>query len=68
MAYVSAPLVIAKLDGGGDVYLYEGAQLPDGLKDGEEARLIEAGLVAKGDAPGTEKAPAKKAAAKKSSK
>lgn len=36
---VTAPLVIAKRADGSDVYLYQGARLPDGLADGEEKRL-----------------------------
>lgn len=36
---VTAPLVIAKRADGSDVYIYQGAPLPDGLADGEEKRL-----------------------------
>ncbi len=42
---VTAPLVIAKRADGSDVYVYEGVQLPEGLKDGEVERLVTAGLV-----------------------
>lgn len=53
MAVVTAPLVIAKLEDGSDVYLYEGAQIPGGLLEGEEKRLIAAGLVAEDVEPET---------------
>lgn len=36
---VTAPLVIAKNEGGSDVYLYEGAEVPNGLAEGELKRL-----------------------------
>lgn len=42
---VKAALVIAKLEDGSDVYLYEGAPVPEGLKDGEVDRLKELGLL-----------------------
>lgn len=38
---VTAPLVIAKRTDGSDVYLYQGARLPDGLADGEAKRLVD---------------------------
>lgn len=38
---VTAPLVIAKLENGSDVYVYEGSPLPDGLKEGEAERLAD---------------------------
>lgn len=41
MPTVTAALVIAKRADGSDVYLYEGATLPEGLKDGEAERLAD---------------------------
>lgn len=46
MAYVTAACVIAKRPDGSDAYFYQGVELPDGLREGEVDRLIEAGLVA----------------------
>jgi hypothetical protein len=40
-AIVKVPLVIAKRADGSDVYVYQGSVLPDGLKDGEVARLAD---------------------------
>jgi hypothetical protein len=42
---VTGPLVVAKRQDGSDVYLYEGAEFPDGLKSGELARFVELGFV-----------------------
>lgn len=55
MAAVTAPLVIAKRADGSDVYLYQGTPLPDGLADGEEKRLVDAGLVSADDAKSSSK-------------
>lgn len=41
MAVVTAPLVIAKRADGSDVYLYEGAEFPDGMAEGEAERLAD---------------------------
>ena len=38
---VKAPLVVAKAANGQDVYVYQGAPLPDGLAEGEEKRLAD---------------------------
>lgn len=38
---VTAPLVIAKLENGSDVYLYQGSPLPEGLASDEEKRLAD---------------------------
>jgi predicted transcriptional regulator len=42
---VSAPLVITKKEDGSDLYLYEGAVLPDAVSDDEVKRLVGLGLV-----------------------
>lgn len=44
---VTAPLVITKKDDGSDLYLYEGAFLPEGLADSEVKRLVDGGFVEK---------------------
>lgn len=49
---VTAPLVITKKDDGSDLYLYEGAELPDHVSSDETARLVSAGLVAEVDSSG----------------
>lgn len=38
---VKAPLVVAKLENGSDVYVYEGSPLPGGLREGEAERLAD---------------------------
>lgn len=45
--HVSAPLVVAKQSNGSDLYLYQGAPVPDGLADDEVKRLREGGFIEK---------------------
>lgn len=45
--HVSAPLVVAKQPNGSDLYLYQGAPVPDGLADDEVKRLEEGGFIEK---------------------
>lgn len=48
MAYtVTAPLVIAKKQDGSDLYLYEGAVLPDFVPEADVKRLSDLGFVDK---------------------
>lgn len=42
---VTAPLVIAKQPNGSDLYLYQGAPVPEGLSDDEVKRLEEGGFI-----------------------
>ncbi len=51
MFRVVVPLVIARDASGRHVYLYQGAQVPDGLVDGEVERLAEGGFVAEVPTP-----------------
>jgi hypothetical protein len=44
---VTAPLVITKKEDGSDLYLYEGAVLPDHVSADEAKRLSDLGLVDK---------------------
>lgn len=44
---VSAPLVISKKPDGSDLYLYEGAILPDYLGEADVKRLTDLGFVEK---------------------
>lgn len=44
-AVVTAPLVITKKEDGSDLYLYEGAELPDHISADEVQRLTDLGLV-----------------------
>ena len=46
---VTAPLVISKKQDGSDLYLYEGAQLPDYVSADEIKRLSDLGLIDKVD-------------------
>lgn len=49
---VTAPLVITKKDDGSDLYLYEGAVVPDFVSDEEVKRLSADDLIEKvGDEP-----------------
>jgi hypothetical protein len=41
---VTGPLATPYLEDGSRVYLYEGALLPDGLREGEVERLVDLGL------------------------
>lgn len=59
---VTAPLVVAKRADGSDVYLYEGVQVPEGLKDGEVDRLKAAELI--GDPAEDEKPATRRRSAK----
>jgi hypothetical protein len=45
--HVTAPLVVAKQPNGSDLYLYQGAPVPDGLADGEIKRLEEGDFIEK---------------------
>lgn len=49
--HVTVPLVIAKRADGSDVYLYEGAPFPEGLREGEAERLAEFLADDEGDKP-----------------
>jgi hypothetical protein len=42
---VTAPLIITKREDGSDLYLYEGAELPDFIEAEEVKRLTDLGLV-----------------------
>lgn len=45
--HVSAPLVITKGESGSDMYLYQGAPVPESVKADELKRLEEGGLIEK---------------------
>lgn len=45
MFRVVVPLVIARAESGRDVYLYQGAPVPDGLADGQVERLAREGFI-----------------------
>lgn len=69
MAYkVTAPLVITKHVDGSDLYLYQGAVLPDFVGGDELDRLVDEKFVVKLDEPaqddGSKKAPEKQTPAK----
>lgn len=55
---VTAPLVITKREDGSDLYLYEGAELPDHVSGDEVKRLVGLGLVDKADSSAKSKTPA----------
>lgn len=42
---VLAPLVITKQEDGSDVYLYQGAPMPEGISDAEVKRLTAEGFI-----------------------
>lgn len=46
---VTGPLATPYREDGTRVYLYEGSEMPDGLRSGELERMVELGLV--GEAP-----------------
>lgn len=48
---VTAPLVVVKGEGGGDVYLYEGDDVPADTDTTHVARLAAAGLLARKQVP-----------------
>lgn len=48
---VVGPLATPYLDTGERVYLYEGAQLPSNLREGEAERLTDLGLVEEVEVP-----------------
>jgi hypothetical protein len=54
---VTKPLVISKKPDGSDLYLYEGAELPDYLSDAEVKRLVDLGFVEKVDGRSTKAKP-----------
>ena len=45
--HVSAPLVITKGESGSDMYLYQGAPVPESVNADEIKRLEESGLIEK---------------------
>lgn len=45
--HVSAPLVVAKQPNGSDLYLYQGAPVPEDLSSDEVKRLEEGGFIEK---------------------
>lgn len=45
--HVSAPLVITKGESGSDLYLYQGAPVPESVNSDEIKRLEEGGLIEK---------------------
>lgn len=57
---VTAPLVITKKDDGSDLYLYEGAELPEHVSSDETARLLAAGLVTEVESAGDESSSARR--------
>lgn len=61
---VSGPLATPYREDGTRVYLYEGAEWPDGLRDGETERFVDLGLIGESEQPKADDKPA----AKKSSK
>ena len=46
---VTGPLATPYLETGERIYLYQGAVLPSGLREGEANRLVDLGLVAEQD-------------------
>lgn len=46
---VKAPLIIAKNEVGADVYVYQGAPVPDGQSDDWIARHVDDGLIVEGE-------------------
>lgn len=42
---VTGPLAVPFREDGTSVYLYEGAEWPDGLREGETERFVDLGLV-----------------------
>lgn len=63
---VVGPLATPYREDGSRAYLYEGAEWPDGLREGETDRFKDLGLVAEVDVDSDEdKTAAKKTAAKK---
>lgn len=66
---VTGPLATPYREDGTRAYLYQGALLPDGLREGEVDRMVDLGLVEECDAPEPDEKPAaKKAASGKSGK
>lgn len=66
---VTGPLATPYREDGTRAYFYQGSEWPDGgLRDGETERFVDLGLIAEADEETDSKAPAKKAAASKSSK
>lgn len=63
---VTGPLATPYREDGTRAYLYQGALLPDGLREGEVDRMVDLGLV--GEAESDAKPAAKKASASKSDK
>lgn len=62
---VVGPLATPYRDDGTRVYLYEGAEWPDGLREGETERFVELGFISeKADAPEANPAAKKTAASK----
>lgn len=59
---VTGPLATPYREDGSRVYLYQGAEVPDGLREGEVDRMVDLGLF--GEAAASEETPA----AKKSTK
>ena len=64
---VTGPLATPYREDGTRVYLYEGAEVPSGLREGELERLLDLGLFGEAE-HADEKPAAKKAAASKSAK
>lgn len=65
---VTGPLATPYREDGTRVYLYEGSEFPDGLREGELERMVDLGLVGEATSKADDdesSAPAKKAAAKK---
>jgi hypothetical protein len=65
---VTGALATPYREDGTRAYLYEGSEWPDGLRDGETDRFLDLGLIGEEGEAKDDSAPAKKAAAKKSSK
>lgn len=64
---VTAPLATPYREDGTRAYLYQGAEWPDGLRDGETERFVDLGFIAEGEAASkSEDKPAAKRAASKS--
>ena len=55
---VTGPLATPYREDGTRVYLYEGAEVPDGLREGEVERLVDLGLL--GEKQADKPAPASK--------
>lgn len=59
---VTGPLATPYREDGSRVYLYEGSEWPDGLREGETERFVDLGLIGESDDGEATKATPKKSA------